>query len=324
MAEPVPEIAVVVASHDRPLRLRWLLEALAEQTLARDRFEVIVGHDSSGHETEELLRSHRLAREGVLRHVTLEPGTAPPGRNRNAAWRIARAPLIAFTDDDCRPPPEWLERALAAARAHPGAIVQGATGPDPDEALIGQYGNWLKTQSIRPPRPWAQACNIVYPKDVLEACGGFPEDMYVGEDTALAETARARGVQYVGAREVVTYHAIEEGSLLEMARAGFRWGGLALLLKRHPRLRQEFPLGYFYKREHLWLLVAAAGWALMRRSRLASALLVPYLAHRMPHYGQQPRGRMRAALELPGHTVIEAAETAGLVWGSIRHRSLFL
>ena len=40
-----PEIAVVVASHDRPLRLRWLLEALADQTLARYRFEVVVAHD---------------------------------------------------------------------------------------------------------------------------------------------------------------------------------------------------------------------------------------------------------------------------------------
>ena len=38
-----PEIAVVVASHDRPLRLRWLLEARSEQTLPPDRFEVVMG-----------------------------------------------------------------------------------------------------------------------------------------------------------------------------------------------------------------------------------------------------------------------------------------
>src|SRR3954454_9052027 len=128
-----PEIAVIVPSHDRPLRLRWLLNALAEQTLPTDRWEVIVGHDSSGPETEELLRTHPLARAGVLRHVALEPGTAPPGRNRNAAWKLTEAPIIAFTDDDCRPPAEWLENALNAALRHPGAIVQGATMPDPDE-----------------------------------------------------------------------------------------------------------------------------------------------------------------------------------------------
>ncbi len=55
-----PEISVVVASHDRPYRLRWLLNALEEQTLDRDRWEVIVAHDSRGPETEALLREHPL------------------------------------------------------------------------------------------------------------------------------------------------------------------------------------------------------------------------------------------------------------------------
>src|SRR4051812_28276022 len=128
-APATPEIAVVVPSHDRPLRLRWLLNALEEQDLERGRWEVIVGHDSAGPETEELLRTHPLAAAGILRHVTSAPGTCPPGANRNAAWRIARAPLIAFTDDDCRPPSDWLRKALDAARYHEGAIVQGATTP---------------------------------------------------------------------------------------------------------------------------------------------------------------------------------------------------
>ena len=178
------------------MRLRWLLNALEEQTLPRERWEVVVGHDSAGPETEELLRTHPLAEAGVLRHVTLAPGSAPPGRNRNAAWRMSQAPIVAFTDDDCRPPPDWLANALAAAQRHPGAIVQGSTMPDPDEGKIGRLATFHRTQSIWPPRPWAQACNIVYPREVLERVGGFPEDMYVGEDTALAEVARATGDEY--------------------------------------------------------------------------------------------------------------------------------
>ena len=172
--ETGPDIAVVIPSHDRPLRLRWLLNALAEQTLERDRFEVVVGHDSGGPATAELLATHTLAEGGVLRSVALEPGSAPPGKNRNAAWRLARAPVIAFTDDDCRPPPGWLELALAAARSHPGAMVQGATQPDPDEGNIGRYAPYVKTQSIRPPRPWAQACNIIYPREVLDGSMDSP------------------------------------------------------------------------------------------------------------------------------------------------------
>lgn len=323
--EGCPQIAVVVASHDRPLRLRWLLNALAEQTLPRHRFEVIVGHDSSGPETAELLATHPLADAGLLRAVALEPGTAPPGRNRNAAWRRARAPVIAFTDDDCRPPPEWLERALSAADRHPGAIVQGSTRPDPDEATIGLYSPYVKTQSIRPPRPWAQACNIVYPREVLERLGGFPEDMYVGEDTALAERALGAGVFYVAAGEVVTSHAIEEAPIVRQALDAWRWRGLPLLLRRHPRLRREFPLYLFWKREHVWLPPALAGLALQRRSPLWSLLAVPYLVHATPKkYGSHPRPRFRALLDVPGLALIHAAEIASLAWGSVRHRSLFL
>ena len=320
-----PDITVVVPSHDRPLRLRWLLNAMEEQTLPRERWELIVGHDSSGPETEELLRTHPLALDGTLRHVTLEPGTAPPGRNRNAAVELARAPVIAFTDDDCRPPADWVEKALAAAERHPGAIVQGSTMPDPDEANIGIAAPHVRTQTIWPPRPWAQACNIIYPRDVLERCGGFPEDMFVGEDTALAEAARAMGVDYVAARELVTRHAIDEATLVGQVRGAWRWQGLPLLIRRHPRMRDEFPLGYFWKRTHVWAPPAIAGVFLMKRSRLAAALAVPYLVHAVPkEHGQHPRGRFRASIELPGRFAIDVSEMLALAWGSIKHRKLFL
>src|SRR4051812_19641946 len=100
----MPEIAVVVPSHDRPLRLRWLLNALEEQTLARERWELIVAHDSTGPETAALLASHPVG----ARAIGFAPGSAGPAAKRNAGWRAGSAPLIAFTDDDCRPPPEWL------------------------------------------------------------------------------------------------------------------------------------------------------------------------------------------------------------------------
>jgi glycosyltransferase involved in cell wall biosynthesis len=319
------EISVVVPAHDRPLRLRWLLNALEEQTLAPGRWEVIVGHDSAGEEIEELLRTHPLGRKVPVRSVRLPPNSAPPGRNRNAAWRLAGAPLIAFTDDDCRPGSEWLERALDAARAHPGAIVQGATAPARDESVIVEYAPRLHTRSIWPPQPWAQACNIVYPRALLEAAGGFPEDLYVGEDTALAETARGLGAEYVAAPEVVTYHAVEERSLPGMLRDAWRWRDLPLLIRRHPRLRQEFPLYVFWKREHALLPLAVLGWAGIRRSRLSAILMFPYVARTMPRkYTPSPRGRARAVLELPGWVALHIVEMAILAWGSVKHRKLFL
>jgi hypothetical protein len=176
-----------------------------------------------------------------------------------------------------------------------------------------------------PPRPWAQACNIIYPREVLEAHDGFPEDMQVGEDTALAERARAAGVPYVGAREVVNYHAVEDASALTMVRDAWRWRGLPQLVARHPRLRQDFPLWFFWKREHAWLPLVVAAFFLERRNRLWAVLAIPWLVHATPRkYQASPRGRVRALTELPSRLLIDSAEFLSLTWGSIRHRKLFL
>lgn len=311
-------------SHDRPMRLRWLLNALDEQTLDRARFEVIVAHDSSGPETDELLRSHPLATAGLLRSVTRPPGSSPPGANRNAAWRVARAPIIAFTDDDCRPPRDWLERALEAAGRHPEAIVQGATMPEPDEEQFVKAAPWSRTQRISPPVPWAQCCNIVYPRGVLERLGGFDEAMMTGEDTDLALRARSVGVEYVGAPEVLTYHAVDAVSLPARLRGLWRWHHLPDLVRRHPELRRDYPLWFFWKRRHVWLALALATAPLARRNALFTVLALPWLLHALPDHGSDPRGRIRSLLELPGNAAIDLTEMAALARGSVEHRTIFL
>jgi len=318
-----PEISVVVASHDRAVRLRWLLNALEEQTLPDALWEVVVGHDSADAETEVLLREHPLARAGRLRQVILPAGSAPPGANRNAAARLARGEAIAFTDDDCRPPADWLEKALAAARRHPGAIVQGATRPDPDEAVLVR-APLHESQAITPPQPWAQACNIVYPRGLIERLGGFDDRMRVGEDTELAMRARELGASYVAAPEVVTYHAVHTPSFPRRLRAAWRWRDLPALVKRHPAVRRQFPLGAFWKWAHVWLPLAAVGLIAGRRGRRWALLGVPWIADRLPDYGPTLRGRARAVSELPLVAAVDAAEMAAMARGSLRYRTFFL
>jgi glycosyltransferase involved in cell wall biosynthesis len=314
-----PEISVVVPSHERPVRLRWLLNALEEQTLPRDRFEVIVAHDS-GRETAELLDTHPVEPHAI----ELPPCGAAP--KRNAGWRAARAPVVAFTDDDCRPPAEWLERALAAAGRHPGAVVQGTTMPDPDEVALEAAAPHTHTQRIVPPSHAAQTCNIVYPREVLQRLDGFVEGLESGDDTDLAARAqRELGAPYVGAREVLTWHAVVPVSLWRSLRGASRWRDVPAAVKRNPELREHMPMWFFWKRTHVWLGPAAAGLALARKHPAAAALALPWLIHALPQeYGTGPRGRVRALAELPGRAAVDVAELAALARGSVRHRSLLL
>jgi hypothetical protein len=320
-----PRVAVVVASHNRALRLRWLLNSLEEQSLPRGEFEVLVAHDSDdGGATERLLRDHPLG-AGAL-PFDPEPGAPTASKLRNAGWRAASAPLIAFTDDDCRAPADWLANLVAAADAHTGAIVQGVTMPDPEEEPNG-HGAWPRTQRIVPPVPWAQACNIAYPRELLDRLGGFREDgaLAAGEDTELALRARKAGAGYVAAPAVLMWHAVEDQSIREGLRGLARWGDLAHLVKLHPDAREDFPLWGFWKRTHVWLPVAAAGVALARRNPAWVALALPWAAHTAPAYGEgNPRGRLRAASELPLRALVDAAEMVACARGAIRHRTFFL
>ena len=319
-------LSVVVASHDRPLRLRWLLNALEEQTLDRARWEVVVAHDSSGPETEALLRSHPLATAGVLRHLSFAPGPGPAAK-RNAAWRLARADTILFTDDDCRPPADWIASALAAIERHPGAIVQGTTRVDPDELAVKHHAPHARSQEVTPPTPFAQTCNIAYPRALLEAVGGFDEalPLAAGEDTDLAIRAQARGAQLVAAPEVLTYHAVEAVTLPARLRETWRWQHLAYIVGRHPQLRDHMPLRLFWKPSHALLLPALAGlWLARRHPFIAALLIAPWALVARPAYGSSPRGLARAASELPARMAVDFTETAAMARGSLRHRTPML
>jgi Glycosyl transferase family 2 len=321
-----PDVSVVIPSHNRPLRLRWLLNALEDQTLARERFEVIVVHDYGDDDTRDTLDRHPLAQAGTLRHIRIEPGTGNPARQRNLGWRAAGAPLVAFTDDDCRADPGWLAALLDAAAANPGVIVQGRTVADPLEVEIWAAPHIRTVDVPDPPNEFLQTCNILYPAELLERLGGFDEALPApaGEDTDLGLRALEQGARVVGARDAQVWHAVEEYTLPAMLRLGWKWQHVAFLAKRHPAVRREWTGRVFWKPEHATFALALTGLALARRHPLALAATWPYLSKRLRRRGTAKRQLAVAALELPGQAAVDAGEVAALVAGSVRYRTVVL
>jgi GT2 family glycosyltransferase len=307
--------AVCIASHRRPLRLRWLLDALAAQTVGD--VEVVVCHsDGPESETARLLASRPDVR-------AVEPaGRTDPGHQRNRAWRASTASLVVFTDDDCRPPADWLEQLLAVCDAHPGAVVQGAVEPDPDEAHLLHMAPHARSLHVVPPAPYAQCANIAYPRALLERIGGFDErepPLEGGEDTDLCRRAIEAGADYVGAPAALTWHAVDAPGLSGRLRSIRRWQHLAYTVKRHPAMRAHLFARVFWRPSHAALPLALLG-LLARRPWL----MLPWALLARPRYGSSPRGLARSASELPGRFVVETAELATAVRGSARYRTLFL
>jgi GT2 family glycosyltransferase len=322
------EISVVVPSHDRPQRLRSLLDALAAQSLPSGRWEAVVVSDDGPGPTEDVLRAHALAAAGVLRHRLLAPGTGSAARMRNVGWRTARGRLIAFTDDDCRPHPDWLKRLLAVAAQGPDAIVQGRTRPDPAEAAILAGPARASTRDVKPPTPFGETCNIAYPRALLEALDGFHEGFALpfGEDMDLLLRARRAGAALRAAPDAVVDHAVVRQTLGQRLRWSARLEQMPLVAARNPEARfcTGEPFRSFLVSQHAWLLLGAGGLALAPRRRAAALLALPWLRH------AARRRRARAArgatrLRVLGEAAVtDAVDLFHLARGSARHRALWL
>ena len=310
--ERPPRISVVIPSHGRETRLAFALDALAAQTLDRSDFEVVVVRDGG------TPRRAAVAPEGLRARFYERVPRGGPGAARNVGWREARGDLVAFTDDDCRPAPAWLQ-ALIDASGDDSALVQGRTDPDPDERHL--LGGLARTQAVAAPTGWYQTCNIAYPRALLERLGGFDEGYTrAGEDTDLAMRALEAGARAVFAPEAVVWHAVHPRHLPAALRETLRWGANPRLLGRHPGLRRLLPLGFFWKGSHPRVLLFLAGLIAVRRSPLAALLVLPYLELHLRTYDRTSRGLARAALDLPSRTAVDGLEVGVTAVAAARER----
>ncbi len=306
----MPALSVVVATRSRFARLRALLDSLAQQDAD---LEVVVAADGATAEVLSLL-------DGAgVRVVRLDPGRGPAAA-RNAGWRAAAAPLVAFTDDDCVAAPGWAAALLVRA-AGGDAAVQGRVEPLPAER--DRIGPFARTLWVREAGPFYQTANMLYPRSVLERLGGFDEayGFPAGEDTDLGWRAREAGVELRFAPDALVWHAVHEPGWRGLVRDAGRWGSAVRLVKRHPGLREQFPRRIFWKPSHERLALAAVGLALAPPTRGATLVAaVPYLlAHQGEHLDSASLVRA-----LPVHLAVDAAEFAALARGSLAARTLLL
>jgi GT2 family glycosyltransferase len=312
-----PKVSVVIATRDRVEQLSILLDALEAQTLPRDQFEVIVVDDGSSDSTR-VLAGARV--DSLVRNDT----SLGPAGARQRGWPLAKAALVAFTDDDCRPEANWLESGLEAHLMAPGSIVQGRTRPDET------HGVDLRTPLARSIRvdslgPFFETCNVFYPKELLERVGGFDERIATaGEDADLALRALETGCGAVFAGEAVVNHSIEVHSLSRALRGTRRWGSLVPLIARHGQLRRAFPWrGFIWRESHWRMLLAISGIALSRLTGRRAFLLwaFPYLSLRN---GWRPEGMLRTVKALPKLVPVDLAEIAVLASASVKEKRLLL
>jgi len=296
------QLAVVICTYNRPDQLPAALAATQAQTAHRD-LDVVVVDDGSAPPVDEAMVTATGAR--LVRHER----NLGLGRARNTGIEATDAPLVAFTDDDCRPCPEWAEALVDAYGTGDWAAVGGPVevqGHDgllaryylecppvvPLEAALGRsrsiaYRAWLYAKgNVFPPRPQGTrtvfslaGANMSFRREALAAVGGFdPGIRFGGDDEEICQRLRQR---FGAACLVVTPAAAVmhdyDLTVLDLVRRAFRYGaGNARNVARHDEWKPTlFPVP----------LVALLLLGLARarpRAALAAAAVPVVMAPRWP------------------------------------------
>jgi len=121
-------VSVIIATRNRERLLGQTLDALAGQRWPADRFEVIIADNGSTDRTRDVV--HAAAARPFSPHVRyLYVAQIGKSHAVNAALHSARGDLLAFTDDDVRPEPQWIESLVAAIERSDADFVAGRMRP---------------------------------------------------------------------------------------------------------------------------------------------------------------------------------------------------
>ncbi len=178
-----PCLSVVICTRERPDDLERCLAALARQTVGP--LEIIVVDNAP--KTD---RTRQVAeRAGVRCIVEPRPGL---DRARNAGLAAARAGLVAYTDDDAVPDPDWAEVLMGALADSKVGAAAGIMLPLELETeaqrlferyLGGEAGrrHAQRPRAFSPSFPPASAgqvgagANMIFRRAALDAVGPFDE-----------------------------------------------------------------------------------------------------------------------------------------------------
>ena len=257
-----PRVSVVVPTYRRPELLARCLAALAAQALPPADYEVVIADDAASDATRRQVEEFASRVAFAVHYVTVT-GRHGPAAARNDGWRAARAPLIAFTDDDTVPQPEWL--ASGAGALERDTDLAAVTGqvivplpPAPSDYERNESG--LETAEF-------VTANCFCRRGILEEMGGFDERFTAAwrEDSDLHFRLLERGTRLRKAPEAIVVHPVRPapwGVSLRMQRKSLFD---ALLYKKHPALYRKHirplpPLDYYGMAAAVVVAIVAVIW----------------------------------------------------------------
>jgi glycosyltransferase involved in cell wall biosynthesis len=198
----VIDLSVVVPARNASETIGRTLACLAVQDLDLP-YEVVVVDDASEDATAQIARSAQGPVEVVRTDDPVGPGPA-----RNIGVGRSRGAILAFTDADCFPKPDWLRRGLAALES--SDLVQGGVLPDP-EARASPFDRtvWVDRET-----GLYETANLFVRRELFEELRGFRDWLParlgkpLAEDVWFGWRARRAGARTAFEASALVHHAV--------------------------------------------------------------------------------------------------------------------
>ncbi|MCK5610463.1 glycosyltransferase [Candidatus Pacearchaeota archaeon] len=232
-----PEISLIVATFNRSGPLNKLLNRLKEQTLPKNKWEVIVAVDGSSDDTEQVLEKWTPPNSLPLTWFYQE-NTGQALARHNAILKSSSSKIIVI-DDDLNLSKAFIESHLTALNdADDKTVVIGKVVPNKDwqrrplYELVREYNNMLMHQdlekgTLEPTFEVLITQNVSFHKQFYIDVGGFDAEMKLGEDTEIGMRFEKAGGKFTFCKEAWVVHESNIGSYKTWIRRQYDYGKFA-------------------------------------------------------------------------------------------------
>lgn len=201
-----PCVSIIIPVFNDSKRLKRCLEALERQTYPKDLYEIIVVDNNSDENTKEIVDQFTQA---IITHESKQSSYAA----RNKGISLAKNEIIAFTDSDCVPASDWIEKGVFNLLKTPkcglvaGKIQIFYQNPDQPTAVeLYEKVTAFPQKKYVEELNFGATANIFTFKSVIVAVGSFDERLKSSGDYEWGRRVFANGYDQIYAEDTIVEH----------------------------------------------------------------------------------------------------------------------
>ena len=187
-----PFVSVVLPIYNSANDIVDLVKCLVNQTYISAKSEFLLVDNNSQDNTANILKreieKYQLQGKNLqyLTETTIQGSYAA----RNTGIKHSRGEIIAFTDADCRPQPNWLADLVKPFANTQVSIVAGEIEGLPGNSILEEYATHQNVLSQKYTlehffAPYGQTANLAVRKEALEVVGLFRPYLTTGGDADI-------------------------------------------------------------------------------------------------------------------------------------------